>query len=119
MAKSLPFHQPSPVIYIDSEETVTDVRQKLEQHPQRQITLVIPPQTQIQGIVSWKLLARYAQAFGKAISILSSNPQVQGWARSVGLQVKADAEVIYTWNTHDFLRLPQPISLRVSTPDRL
>jgi predicted nucleic acid-binding protein len=33
--------------------------------------------------------------------------------------LKANAEVIYTWNTHDFMRLPQPISDRVSTPDRL
>ena len=33
--------------------------------------------------------------------------------------LKANAEVIYTWNTHDFLRLPQPVSGRVSTPDRL
>lgn len=33
--------------------------------------------------------------------------------------LKAEAEVIYTWNTHDFVRLPQPISGRVATPDRL
>ena len=33
--------------------------------------------------------------------------------------LKADAEVIYTWNTSDFLRLPQSISGRVRTPDRL
>jgi predicted nucleic acid-binding protein len=33
--------------------------------------------------------------------------------------VKADAEVIYTWNTHDFLRLARPISGRVSTPDSI
>jgi predicted nucleic acid-binding protein len=32
--------------------------------------------------------------------------------------LKAEAEVIYTWNTNDFLRLPQPISGRVATPDR-
>lgn len=32
--------------------------------------------------------------------------------------LKADAEVIYTWNTNDFLRLPRPISGRVKTPDR-
>jgi len=36
-----------------------------------------------------------------------------------GCALKANAEVIYTWNTHDFLRLPQPISGRVSMPDRL
>jgi predicted nucleic acid-binding protein len=31
--------------------------------------------------------------------------------------LKADAEVIYTWNVNDFLRLPQPISRRVKRPD--
>ena len=33
--------------------------------------------------------------------------------------LKARAEVIYTWNANDFLRLSQPISGRVRTPDRL
>jgi hypothetical protein len=32
--------------------------------------------------------------------------------------LKADAEVIYTWNTPDFPRLPQPMSGRVKTADR-
>ena len=31
--------------------------------------------------------------------------------------LKIDAEVIYTWNKHDFLRLPQSIAARVKTPD--
>jgi len=31
--------------------------------------------------------------------------------------LKADAETIYTWNTKDFLRLPQPIRDRVKRPD--
>jgi len=31
--------------------------------------------------------------------------------------LKAGAETIYTWNTKDFLRLPQPIAGRVKTPD--
>ena len=30
--------------------------------------------------------------------------------------LKAEAEVIYTWNTNDFLRLPQSIAARVRTP---
>ena len=32
--------------------------------------------------------------------------------------LKADAEVVYTWNLNDFVRLPQPISGRVRTPER-
>jgi predicted nucleic acid-binding protein len=31
--------------------------------------------------------------------------------------LKADAEVIYTWNLKDFLRLPRPIASRVRTPE--
>ena len=30
--------------------------------------------------------------------------------------LKADAEAVYTWNTKDFLRLPEAISRRVKTP---
>ena len=30
--------------------------------------------------------------------------------------LKADAETVFTWNTKDFLRLPQVISQRVRTP---
>lgn len=32
--------------------------------------------------------------------------------------LKAKAEVIYTWNTKDFLRLPPAIADRVKSPDR-
>ena len=32
--------------------------------------------------------------------------------------LKVGAEVIYTWNTNDFLRLPHAISARVTSPDR-
>jgi predicted nucleic acid-binding protein len=33
--------------------------------------------------------------------------------------LKADAETVYTWNTKDFLRLPQPIAARVKRPDEV
>ena len=32
--------------------------------------------------------------------------------------LKAKAETLYTWNTRDFLRLPQPIAARVRRPDQ-
>ena len=32
--------------------------------------------------------------------------------------LKAKAETLYTWNTQDFLRLPQPIAARVRRPDQ-
>ena len=32
--------------------------------------------------------------------------------------LKANAEVIYTWNTKDFIRLPPAIADRVKSPDR-
>jgi hypothetical protein len=33
--------------------------------------------------------------------------------------LKAYAKTIYTWNTRDFLRLPQPIATRVRRPDNV
>jgi predicted nucleic acid-binding protein len=32
--------------------------------------------------------------------------------------LKAEAEILYTWNTQDFLRLPHPIAARVRRPDQ-
>ena len=32
--------------------------------------------------------------------------------------LKAEAEILYTWNTKDFLRLPRAIAARVKSPDQ-
>src|SRR5438128_9051351 len=75
------------VLYIDPQETVTTVRERLEHVPARHVALVIPSQTLLRSHVAWKLLHRRAQELGKDVRIVSSDRQVRAIARSVQFKV--------------------------------
>jgi hypothetical protein len=79
-----------PIIYIDPEETVTDVRQRVAQSEAAQVILVVPPQTRLRGSLAWKVLARSAQRLGKGIVVVSKNPHVHIWAQQAGFQVRPE-----------------------------
>lgn len=70
-------------VYIDTSETITDVRERLACLPQQSIALVVPQPTQLQNIVAWKLLARCVQELGKEVLIVSSDRQIRALAKSV------------------------------------
>jgi len=75
------------VLYIDPEENVTAVRERLERALKEHVALVVPPQTHIRGQVAWKLLSMRARELGKDVSIVSSDPQIRALARSVHFRV--------------------------------
>jgi len=75
------------VVYIDPEENITAVRERLERIEGQHIALVVPPQTHLRGQVVWKLLHARAKELGKDIYIVSSDPQVRAMARSVRFKV--------------------------------
>ena len=75
------------VLYIDPEENLTTVRERLEHASNRYVALVIPPQTQLRSSVAWRLLHRYAQEMGKEVSIVSSDPQIRAIAQSAQFKV--------------------------------
>ena len=74
------------VLYIDPEETITTIRERLEQTPKQCIALVIPAQTQMRSHVAWRLLQRRARELGKHVSIISTEPHILAIARSVQLK---------------------------------
>lgn len=76
------------VLYIDPEETVTDIRERLKQISRRytQIALVIHPQTELRSYVAWRLLQRWSQELGKVITIVCTDPHIRAIARSVRFQ---------------------------------
>ncbi len=80
-------HPDEHIIYIDPEENITAVRERLEHVKNQHITLVVPPQTHLRGQVVWKLLHARAKELGKDISISSSDPQVRAMAKSVQFKV--------------------------------
>jgi hypothetical protein len=74
-------------VYIDTSETITDVRERLARLPQQSIALVVPQPTQLQNIVAWKLLARCVEELGKEVLIVSSDRQIRALAKSVKLEL--------------------------------
>ena len=75
------------VIYIDPEENITAVRERLERIEAHQVALIVPPRTHLRGLVVWKLLYTRAKELGKEVSIVSSDPQIRAIARSVQFKV--------------------------------
>ena len=80
------------VIYIDPEDDLTNVRERLERLPNRKVTLVIPAQTQLRSHVAWKLLHSRARELGKDIFIISSDPQIRSVAQAVKFRVANSLE---------------------------
>jgi hypothetical protein len=74
-------------IYINPEDDLTTVRERLEQISAPRLTMVIPPQTQLRSHVAWKLLYARAQELGKEVVIVSSDPQVRSIAHAVKFKV--------------------------------
>ncbi len=81
-------------IYINPEDDLTTVRERLEQILASRLTMVIPPQTQLRSRVAWKLLYARAQELGKEVVIVTSDPQVRSIAHAVKFKVAHSLETL-------------------------
>lgn len=79
-------------IYISPEDDLTTVRERLEQVQSRNVTLVVPAQTQLRSHVAWKLLNARARKLGKEVLVVSSDPQVRSVAHAVKFTVAHSLE---------------------------
>ena len=48
------------IIYLDPNDELTRVREKIEEVPARRIIMVVPQQTQLRSNVGWRLLHAHA-----------------------------------------------------------
>jgi hypothetical protein len=79
-------------MYIEPEDDVTTVRERLRQTANKQITLVIPPQSQLRSHLTWRLLYTRARELGKEVLIVSSDPQIRSLAHAVKFRVAHSLE---------------------------
>lgn len=79
-------------MYIEPEDDVTTVRERLRQTPGKQLTLVIPPQSQLRSHLTWRLLNARARELGKDILIVSADPQIRSLAHAVKFRVAHSLE---------------------------
>jgi hypothetical protein len=70
-------------VYVGTDETMTDVRERLAALPYENIILVVPYQTQLRHAIAWRVLARWSEEQGREIAIASSDKQIRALARTV------------------------------------
>ena len=76
------------VIYLDSDEEITGVIDKIQQCLSKRVALVVPREaTILQSVVNLKLLKKEAESLGKDIALVTSDKIAHNLAGQVGLDV--------------------------------
>lgn len=70
-------------LYVGTDETMTDVRERLAALPYENIILVVPHQTQLRHAIAWRVLARWSKEQGREIAVASSDKQIRALAHNV------------------------------------
>src|ERR1700730_410593 len=84
---------PASPIYLDVEEEISELIERLRQTSAQDVPVVIPSRSRIaQSRFNFKLLRDYARQFGKRISIISPEPAIQHLAQENGFDAFADLE---------------------------
>jgi hypothetical protein len=74
------------LLYVESDEEVTDLIDRLrELDHEDAVTFVVPPRSRaFQSPMSFKLLKRYADTYGKRVNLISGEPRLQTLAAESG-----------------------------------
>jgi hypothetical protein len=104
------------IIYLDPNDELTRVREKIEEVPARRIIMVVPQQTQLRSNVGWRLLHARARELGKEIQVISPDRQVRAVAKAAGFRVSQPHEGSSTGK----MRVPpsQPPPFQRGVPER-
>jgi hypothetical protein len=84
---------PSPkLLYVETDEEVTDLVDRLRELPdQPDVTFVIPERARaLQSPMSFRLLKRYAEAYGKRVNVISADSRVQNLSMESGFAAFPD-----------------------------
>jgi hypothetical protein len=86
---------PAQPIYLDVEEEISELIERLRQTSAQDVSVVVPSRSRIgQSRFNFKLLRDYARQFGKRVSIISPEPAIQQIAEENGFNAFADLEGI-------------------------
>ena len=74
-------------VYIESEEEISEVIERLRRSPSSEIPLVVPARSRLgQSRFNFQLLKQYSAQLGKRVSIISADPAVQRMAEENGFR---------------------------------
>ena len=74
------------LLYIEADEEITDLVDRLRELAEEEtVTFVVPERARaLQSPMSFKLLRRYADSYGKRVNIISSEPRLQTLSQDAG-----------------------------------
>ena len=82
---------PAQPIYLDVEEEISELIERLRRNPAAEVPVVVPARSRIgQSRFNFRLLRDYARQFGKRIAIISIDSAVQQMAQENGFNAFAD-----------------------------
>ncbi len=98
------------VIYLDPDEELNHVRERLIHSTARDITLVVPPKTQLRSNISWRLIHAWTRDLDKNVRVVSPDKQIRSVTRAAGFRV---ADTLEPSRSH-----AEPQATRFSSPTR-
>ena len=84
--------QKQSIIYINPEEELTHVRERLEAVSGQDIILVVPATTTLRSHIGWRLLQARARELGKNVLIVTADRQIRATAKAAGFTVAAPGD---------------------------
>src|SRR6267143_1511814 len=74
------------LLYVEADEEITDLVDRLRDLSlEDEVTFVVPERARsLQSPMSFRLLKRYADSYGKRVNLVSSDPRLQEMSRETG-----------------------------------
>ncbi len=80
------------IIYLDPNDELTKVRERLEGIAARRVIVIVPQQTQLRSHVGWRLLHARTREMGKEVLVISADRQIRAVAKAAGFRVAESAD---------------------------
>jgi baseplate J-like protein len=101
-------------VYIEPDEELTEVVERLRRAPGAEVPIVLPPRSRLgQSRFNFQLLREYAGRMGKRVAIISGEPAVQALATEHGFQSYGSVDR-YLPVSHDFSAATAPAATAVA-----
>ncbi|TSC65105.1 MAG: Uncharacterized protein CEO22_609 [Candidatus Berkelbacteria bacterium Gr01-1014_85] len=106
------------IIYLEPDEEITSVVDKIKKSRAKQLGLVIPRSSSlIHSLVNLKLLKKEADGLGKAIALVTADKVGKNIAHQIGLDVYPDIHALKPLSAQNFVDLPkgnEPIEINAT-----
>ncbi len=74
------------MIFLDPDDDLNRVTERLTAATRQRVTLIVPPQTQMRSNVFWRLLFSRAREMGRDVTVVSADRQVRSVAKIAGFR---------------------------------